>query len=232
MHPPIYATPIALGAICLTALFPTAAAEPTPAPPLAVLIAPATAQVGQICLLQTTGSHGATHKWRTWPAAGDFTLIPIRIDTPDQEPAALLILSKPATVTIAWIELAAADADVAIATINSGTTPPPPPTPSVKSAAIVEHPTATPLATRQLLARPEWRTAATAAVDFLGVIPDDVIDRRTGQPPAALVPFLNAAKGLPLPRLIMCDAGGIAIFNAPVPATLDALIALFPKPTR
>jgi hypothetical protein len=232
MRTPTNATAIVLLTICLTSLFPAAAAEPTPAPPRAVLIAPATAQAGQIILLQTTGSHGATHKWRTWPAGGDYTLVPIRIDTPDQEPAALLILAKPVTVTVAWIELAAGDADVAIATINSGTTPPVPPAPTAKSAAIIEHPTSTPLATRQLLERKEWRDAAAAAVDFLGVIPDTVIDRRTGQPPAALVPFLTAAKGLPLPRLIMCDAAGIALFNQPVPATLEALIALFPKPAR
>lgn len=104
--------------------------------------------------------------------------------------------------------------------------PPPPPIPVKLTIAIVENPQLTSLADRQTLADPTWRKWATEKHDFIGIIPNDVIDKRTGQPPPRLAPFLDRARSHNLPWIIFTNPAGVIIWEGQVPTTATELTNL------
>ena len=110
--------------------------------------------------------------------------------------------------------------------------PPIPPLPDKLNIAIVENPLTTTQAQRNVLASPGWREQANKNHTFVGIIPDNVKDDRTGKPPAHLLPFLVRAKTKTLPWVMFADDAGRIVFEGPLPATADELINLIPKPKR
>ena len=107
--------------------------------------------------------------------------------------------------------------------------PPPPPVPTKLTIAIIENPATTTQEQRQVLADPAWRQAAAGKHTQLGIIPNDVIDKSTGQPPARLVPFLDRAKLHNLPWIIFTNAAGTIVWEGTVPTTAAELAALIAK---
>jgi len=104
--------------------------------------------------------------------------------------------------------------------------PPPPPIPVKLTIAIVENPQLTSLADRQTLADPTWRKWATEKHDFIGIIPNDLIDKRTGQPPPRLAPFLDRARSHNLPWIMFTNPAGVIVWEGQVPTTATELTNL------
>jgi hypothetical protein len=107
--------------------------------------------------------------------------------------------------------------------------PPVPPVPTHLTIAIVENPQLTSLQDRQTLADPLWRRWASEKHNLLGIIPNDVIDKETGQPPPRLAPFLDRAKLHNLPWIMFTNAAGVIIWEGTVPTTAAELAALIAK---
>jgi hypothetical protein len=107
--------------------------------------------------------------------------------------------------------------------------PPIPPTPQKLTIAIVENPTLTTQQQRAVLASPEWRAVAAAKHNLVGIIPNDVIDKETNQPPTRLAPFLNRAKLHNLPWIMFTNAAGAILWEGQVPTTAQELAALIAK---
>ena len=104
--------------------------------------------------------------------------------------------------------------------------PVPPPTPTKLTIAIVEDPRATTKQQRDVLADKAWRKLAKEKHDFLGIIPKDLTDRKTGQPPPRLAPFLERAKLHDLPWVMFTDPTGAIIWEGPLPPIGGDLCAL------
>ena len=96
---------------------------------------------------------------------------------------------------------------------------PPPPVPTTLTIAVVENPATTTWQVRAVLSSPGWRQLATTKHRFLGIIPIDAIDPDTKQPPAPFKPFLDRAKTMTLPAVIIADAAGNELTAGGVPAT-------------
>jgi hypothetical protein len=107
--------------------------------------------------------------------------------------------------------------------------PPVPPVPTKLTIAIVEDPARTTQAERQVLTDPAWRTPAAAKHNLLGIIPNDLIDKETGQPPPRLAPFLDRAKMHNLPWIMLTDQAGTIIWEGQVPTTAAELINLIKR---
>lgn len=101
--------------------------------------------------------------------------------------------------------------------------PPPPPEPTDLIIAIIEDPERTSQAQRDVLADQGWRNLAGPPHQFLGILPVDLIDKRTGKPPPHLAPYLNRAKGKPLPWVIFTDANRNILFEAQLLMTASEL---------
>lgn len=108
--------------------------------------------------------------------------------------------------------------------------PPVPPLPDKLHIAIVENPLTTTQAQRQVLAAPAWRAHAKKDHHFLGVIPHNLKDKRTGQPPAHLQPFLDRAALHNLPWIIFANDAGTIIWEGPLPPSAKELENLIPQP--
>ena len=107
--------------------------------------------------------------------------------------------------------------------------PPIPPPPQRLTIAIVENPATTTQKQRSVLSDSTWRKSASSKHDFLGIIPNDVVDKRTGQPPPRLAPFLDRASKHNLPWIIFTDAKGVIIWEGQVPTTARELIDLIER---
>lgn len=123
--------------------------------------------------------------------------------------------------------------------MKTGTTPnpvdPPPtptPTPTRLTIAIVEDPATTTAQQRAILAAPAWRGLANEQHAFLGIIPNDLKEAKTGQPPALLAPFLNRSKGHALPWVMLYDSAGNLFWEGPLPTTAQAMTALLTPGVR
>ena len=116
--------------------------------------------------------------------------------------------------------------------IPPGPTPPVPPPLEKLTIAIIEDPSSTSTAQRQVLADLTWRKRAAEQHNFLGLIPSDLRDARTGLPPANLLPFLEHAKLHALPYIIMYDHRGAITWEGPLPATAAKLLDLIPNLER
>jgi hypothetical protein len=108
-------------------------------------------------------------------------------------------------------------------------TPPTPPPPQKLLIAVVENPTTTTLEQRAVLAAPTWREIATEKHVFFGIIPNDVIEKGTGKPPASLVPFLDRAKEHTLPWCMFFTQRGEIVWEGQIPATAKELIDLIQR---
>lgn len=107
--------------------------------------------------------------------------------------------------------------------------PPVPPQPTRLTIAIVENPAATTQPLRAVLASPEWREEAAAKHNFLGIIPNDVIDKKTGQPPPRLAPFLDRAKTHDLPWVMFTNAQNVILWEGQLPSSATELKNLIKK---
>ena len=107
--------------------------------------------------------------------------------------------------------------------------PPIPPVPQKLTIAIVEKPAKTTNEQRQLLMDPTWRKLATEKHDFRGIIPDDVVEKGTGKPPASLVPFLDRARQHNLPWVMLAAPDGTIIWEGTLPPIGGDLKALIRK---
>jgi hypothetical protein len=112
---------------------------------------------------------------------------------------------------------------------------PPDPTPDpvtdILSIAVVEDPLDSSIDEVSVLADPGWRGYAAANHIFYGIIPPTVVDFRTKQPPPAIAPFLEAAKGQDLPFVVMFFSDGTLYWKGHLPATPSDLIELIRKKT-
>jgi hypothetical protein len=104
-----------------------------------------------------------------------------------------------------------------------------PPTPTKLTIAVIENPATTSAADRAVLADPIWRQPAALKNTFLGIIPSDLIDKATGQPPPRLAPFLVRAGLHNLPWIIFANDAGTIIWEGSVPTTAAELAALIAK---
>jgi len=166
------------------------------------------------------------------PAPAPFQ--PFSLPLTDKTTATAVIL--PIDATTAYLVYTTSTGSLGFWTMTQSTTPlppdpiPPDPTPLEKlTIAIVENPSATSAAQRQVLADLTWRKRAAEQHDFLGLIPSDLRDARTGEPPAHLLPFLERAKLHNLPWIIMCDDRGAIVWEGPLPATAAKLLNLIPN---
>jgi hypothetical protein len=71
-----------------------------------------------------------------------------------------------------------------------------------------------------------WRDLAQQKHNLIGVYDQAIIERRTGKPPALLVPFLRAAASKPLPWIMLADPTDNLIFQGALPATAAEVVAL------
>lgn len=114
-----------------------------------------------------------------------------------------------------------------IAVIPMGKLPGPAPQPIVgpKRIAVVENPETSTDEQRALLADPKWKAAITAPDTFHGVLPYNLIDKETGQVPPAQKPFLDAARGTPLPALVVLGTAGDLRLSTTLPTTAATITA-------
>jgi hypothetical protein len=102
---------------------------------------------------------------------------------------------------------------------------PPNPTPGKKKIAVIEDPSRSTWAVRQVLAEKSWRNFATQFHTFLGVIPADLIDPETLKPPPRLEPAIKAASGHALPVLVILDQNNQPIRVLALPTSAADLLA-------
>ncbi|KKK58925.1 hypothetical protein LCGC14_3039520 [marine sediment metagenome] len=104
--------------------------------------------------------------------------------------------------------------------------PPPPPEPTRLTIVVIENPERSTQIERDILADDQWRGLAMEKHNFLGILPVDLVDKRTGKPPTLLAPFLNLAKGKELPWMILGDDAGKVIWNGHLPESKEAVTNL------
>jgi len=107
--------------------------------------------------------------------------------------------------------------------------PVPPPVPTRLTIAIVENPSTTTQEQRGILSDSTWRDIAKSKHDFIGIIPNDIRDARTGLPPVHLVPFLNRAKLHRLPWVMFTDGQTGILWEGELPNSSAAFSALISK---
>jgi len=163
------------------------------------------------------------------------TMTQFALPLADQTTATAIILPGPNTQ--AWLIYATPSGKIGLWTMTPTTSPippqpiPPPPIPPVPipqrlTIAVIEDPATTTLEQRNVLADPTWRKLAAEKHDFRGIIPIDVIEKGTSQPPAALAPFLDRAKGRPLPWIMLYTQNFVLVWEGPLPATTTELMAI------
>jgi hypothetical protein len=106
---------------------------------------------------------------------------------------------------------------------------PPQPIPQKLAIAIVENPATTTLQQRDVLSAIEWRKLATEKHNFLGIVPTDIKEAKTGLPPPALVPFLDRAKNHNLPWIILSNQTGTILWEGQLPPTSQQLTAIIQR---
>lgn len=136
---------------------------------------------------------------------------------PAPQSRAYLVYATPAGKLGLWLMMKATDP------IPPDPIPPPPPEPVKLFIAIIEDPERTSQAQRDVLADQGWRNLAGPPHQFLGILPVDLIDKRTGLPPPHLAPYLSHAKTKPLPWVIFTDENRNILFEGPLPPTAPDL---------
>lgn len=106
---------------------------------------------------------------------------------------------------------------------------PPQPVQQKLNIAIVEDPRTTTIAQKEILIDKEWRKLAVDKHNFLGLIPQDIIEKETGKPPASLLPFLIAAKGHNLPCVVIFNKSMSLMYAAELPNTATEMTAIIRK---
>jgi len=107
--------------------------------------------------------------------------------------------------------------------------PPKPPIAQKLTIGIVEEPSTTTLDQKKVMVDKEWRELAIAKHNFLGLIPQNITEGGTDTPPAALVPFLDRAKGKPLPWIVLFNETGKLIWEGALPKTPSEMTAVIKK---
>ena len=107
--------------------------------------------------------------------------------------------------------------------------PPPPPEPTRLTIVIVENPERTTQKQRDVLADKGWRDVAQSEHDFLGILPIDLIDKRTGKPPPRLAPFLNLARGKELPWAIFVNSDSAIVWQGHLSESPEEFLELLQK---
>ena len=131
----------------------------------------------------------------------------------------------------AWLVYSTPSGQLAVYTLSPAApdpNPPPPPPPPPGQAlhvAVVENPTASTPTQRAILADPRWREAIPPPHSFIGIIPADILDPDTQEPPPGLRPFLAAAKGTPLPAVILLLPDGSPFRVISLPDNVHALVS-------
>ena len=172
------------------------------------------------------------------PTPAPAANVPFALPLADGSTAQAAILPGP--TGSAYLVYATARGQLAILPIGISPLPPPlppaPPVPPVPPVPpqqlciiILEDPLTTTLAQRAVLSCSTWRTLAQTQHRFLGVLPFNYADPDTGQPPAALLPYYEAATGKPLPLVILADQQNKTLFCGPLPPTCPDLCALIHK---
>lgn len=107
--------------------------------------------------------------------------------------------------------------------------PPPPPEPTRLTIVAVEDPERTTQRERDVLADAGWRGLAMEKHNFMGIIPVDLIDKRTGKPPPLFLPFMDLAKGKKLPWVILGDDQGNVLWQGSLPDSPAEFTTLIEK---
>jgi len=94
---------------------------------------------------------------------------------------------------------------------------------------IVEEPSITTFEQKKVLVDKEWRELATSKHTFVGLIPQKITEGETNEPPAALVPFLNRAKGKPLPWIVLFNDAGKLVWEGELPKTPSEMTSVIKK---
>jgi hypothetical protein len=100
--------------------------------------------------------------------------------------------------------------------------------PTALKIAIVEQPTASTPQQRGIMADKAWRTAIPPPHLFIGVLPADLINPSSGQPPEQIAPFLRAANGRTLPVVVLLDASHTVYAVHPLPLSTEGILSLIP----
>ena len=106
-----------------------------------------------------------------------------------------------------------------------------PPTPITQKLyiAIVENPRETTQEQKAVMVDKEWRSLAVDKHNFIGLIPSEIKEIKTGLPPASLLPFLNAAKGHNLPCIVIFNKSMSLVYAAELPVTSAEITAIIHK---
>jgi len=185
------------------------------------------------CLSLLLSAALTTHSWGQTPAPAAQTKF--QLPLADATTATAVIL--PTQAGQAWLVYATKSGMIGsyLLTPTDPTPPPdplpPPPVPPVPipqklTIAIVENPATTTVEQRQVLADQAWRNLAADKHTFKGIIPTDVTDKRTGKPPADLVPFLNRAALHNLPWVMFTKPDHTIVWEGQLPTTAQELLNL------
>jgi hypothetical protein len=80
-----------------------------------------------------------------------------------------------------------------------------------------------------VLSDPSWRKIVSESHAFLGIVDPKDYQGEGEKPPERLQPFLKAAEGKQLPRLMFSDEKGTVIFGADLPTTSAEIITILKK---
>lgn len=110
--------------------------------------------------------------------------------------------------------------------------PEPEPEPTHLQIAIVEDIDQTTPKQRAIIASPKWRQLALESHTLIGILPIDLIDPTTGQPPTQFAEWLHAAEQLSLPCLLLRSDSGQWVLQDPLPESGEALYKLILRYTE
>jgi hypothetical protein len=106
---------------------------------------------------------------------------------------------------------------------------PPEPIPQKLTIAVVEDPRTTTQAQKQLLVDCKWRCLAVANHNFVGIVPYNIIDKRTGKTPANLQSIIQASQGQILPCFEIFDSNMGLLYSAHLPNSADQIATIIHK---
>lgn len=183
-----------------------------------------------LCLSLLLLSIGASSSMGQSPKTGT----PFQLPLTDETTVQTVLL--PIDGTTLYLVYATRTGNLGLWTMTKGTTidpvppdPPVPPIDEILSIAVIEDPLDSSIEEVNTLADPGWRGYANANHNFIGIIPNDVIDFRTKKPPAFLFPFLVLAKGKDLPYLVILRSDGTVYWQGHLPKTPAEIIELIRK---
>jgi hypothetical protein len=223
--------------------------EPTPAA-RAVIVGPAenTAQPGDLVVLRTTGSVAASYRWCIIPtaAASRYVEIAERENTGKVTGSTVVFASRTAGDYTFVLAVALGDVvDQTVYTLHNQEVPPTP-TPPDPAPPNPTPPTPTPGPLLWITVVEDSnlnnRTPQQAAIYASKALRDAVaagglrwrlinanMRDAGGKVPAELVPYFEHVKGKTLPWMMFEDAAGRLLYEGPLPATADQVLALVQK---